>query len=293
VTRDGRASRTAEGVAAVRAAEMVLQPEGGRLFADPLARDLLAGYRRRALRFPRLLRFLMALNERLYPGMATSVLVRAAYARSRLEALLAAGVRQVVILGAGLDTTAWIPDLPSDLLTWEVDQPGTQALKRRRLAEAGIAEPPGLSFLPLELETGRLSASLAASGHRRDRPTFITMLGLLPYLTRGAVETAFREASGLLQGGGEVVYTWLGAAILDRARMSAGTARLARRVARLGEPFRFGADRGEMERLVAAEGLCQVESYDGEALTAMLPAGDGRVVNRLVNLARAIPRPPS
>ncbi len=288
----GRYSRTAEGVAAFRAAEMVLVPRGRRVFEDPLASLLLTGYRRRVLRHPRLLRRLIAWNERRYPGMTLSVLVRARYARSRLEALLAAGLRQMVILGAGLDTTAWDPGLPTDLAIWEVDHPATQAMKRRRLAAAGLAAPSRLTFLPVELRRGGLAAGLAATGHRRESPTFVTMLGLLPYLTGTMVETAFREARGIMEGGGEVIYTYLAGAALDPIARPAGVGRLARRLARLGEPFLFAADPDRMARLAASAGFEQIESFDGRAMTAMAPPGDGRAVSPLVNLARAKPISP-
>jgi len=291
--RGGRApSLTAEGVAALRAAEMVLLPPGRRVFEDPLASALLTGYRRRALRHPRLLRRLVDWNERRSPGMTCSVLVRARYARDRLEALLQEGLRQVVILGAGLDTTAWDPRLPADVAIWEVDHPATQAMKRGRLATAGIAEPRGLVFLPLDLETGDLAAGLAATGHRRAKPTLVTMLGLLPYLTRPMVQDTLTRVRGLMEGGGEVIYTYLAAAALDRGARPAGNRRLSRRMARLGEPFRFAADPDDMARLVASSGFEIVESLDGRAMTARLPEGDERVISPLVNLERARPISP-
>ncbi len=53
----------------------------------------------------------------------------------------ASGHRQLVVLGAGLDTYAYRGRMRDRLRIFEVDHPATQAWKRRRLAEAGIPLP--------------------------------------------------------------------------------------------------------------------------------------------------------
>jgi len=81
---------------------------------------------------------------------------RARFAEDRVAAGIAVGVRQVVILGAGLDTFAYRNPNPS-LRIFEVDHPVTQAWKRRRLDELDIALPNALTFVPVNLETDLLA----------------------------------------------------------------------------------------------------------------------------------------
>ncbi len=76
---------------------------------------------------------------------------RSRYAEDQLAEAVAAGVRQYVVLGAGLDTFAYRNPFPS-LRVFEVDFPATQEWKRSMLAEAGIAVPENLTFVPLDFE---------------------------------------------------------------------------------------------------------------------------------------------
>jgi methyltransferase (TIGR00027 family) len=67
------------------------------------------------------------------------------------------GVAQYVILGAGLDTFAQRrPEVASSLTLFEIDQPGTQAWKHRRLIELGYGVPEWLRFVPVDFEAGGL-----------------------------------------------------------------------------------------------------------------------------------------
>lgn len=66
------------------------------------------------------------------------------------------GVRQYVILGAGLDTFAQRrPEIASRLRVFEIDQPGPQAWKRQRLIELGFGIPEWLRLVPVNFEAGQ------------------------------------------------------------------------------------------------------------------------------------------
>src|SRR5258708_30311047 len=112
-------------------------------------------------------------------------LTRARYAEDALEAASGQGVRQYVILGAGLDTFVFRrPDLMARLQVFEIDHPGTQGFKRRRLAELGWPEPAGLHYLPVDFTRQSLSGALAGSAHDPAPPTFLSWLGVTYYLAR-------------------------------------------------------------------------------------------------------------
>ncbi len=88
-------------------------------------------------------------------GFRASIVARARFIEDLVADQAAAGVEQYVILGAGLDTLAERrPDLEARMRIFEVDQPGTQAWKRRRLEASGIGIPAGLRFVPVDFETG-------------------------------------------------------------------------------------------------------------------------------------------
>ena len=89
------------------------------------------------------------------------VLARARYSEDLLEQAVGQGVRQYVILGAGLDTFAYRrPDLLARLQVFEVDHPATQDFKRHRLLGLGQEEPNHLHFLSVDLGQENLATAL-------------------------------------------------------------------------------------------------------------------------------------
>ncbi|GHH42289.1 hypothetical protein GCM10017774_38420 [Lentzea cavernae] len=95
---------------------------------------------------------------------------RTRFAEDAVTAAVAAGVRQVVVLSAGLDTFAYRNPHP-DLHVFEVDHPATQAWKRERLAVAGIDTLDTLTFVPVDFETRRWHQNRMPPGSAgRSRP---------------------------------------------------------------------------------------------------------------------------
>ena len=113
--------------------------------------------------------------------------MRSRFAEDAAGQAIARGVRQIVVLGAGLDTFAYRVEPVESLRVTEVDHPATQAEKRRRLAAAGIAAPSHVVYAGCDFETESLAGALAASGFDAGRPSFFLWLGVVPYLTEPAI----------------------------------------------------------------------------------------------------------
>src|SRR5271170_2255196 len=146
--QEGTFSKTAHRVAIRRAAHQLLdQP---RVLDDPLALRIIGSEAEAALRsnpredhaFSRAFRAFMA--------------VRSRFAEDELGRAVAHGVRQYVVLGAGLDTFAYRNAYP-DLRVYEVDHPATQAWKREQLHAASIPIPQSLTFVPIDFERQTLA----------------------------------------------------------------------------------------------------------------------------------------
>jgi methyltransferase (TIGR00027 family) len=114
------------------------------------------------------------------PGMTpTGALRRTAFFDDETVAAMGRGVRQIVILGAGYDGR---PLRFGPAATWiEVDRPGTQADKRRRLSRLGV-DLGHLRFAPVDLLVDDLDAALATAGHDVTLPTLFLCEGLFAYL---------------------------------------------------------------------------------------------------------------
>ncbi len=187
----GAHSQMAEQVAISRAVHQLID-EQPLVFDDPLALPIIgaAGERR------------MRENLALYQidGLRRArgiIAIRSRFAEEELERALAGGTAQYVILGAGLDTFAYRrADLRERLTVYEVDQPVTQRWKTERLAEARIAVPPNLRFVPLDFNEHSLAEGLVGAGFRRDVPAFFSWLGVVYYLPEESVFETLRFIAG-------------------------------------------------------------------------------------------------
>ena len=196
------------------------------------------------------------------------------------------GVRQLVVLGAGLDTFAYRnPHAEAGLAVFEVDHPATQAWKRQLLAGAGLAPPPSLTFAPVDFEQETLAGGLAAAGFDPARPAFFTWLGVVPYLTREAIFATLGFIAGL-PGGAEVVFDYAEPPSALTPAQAAAHAVRAERVAALGEPWLSYFTPGELHAELRGLGLGEIENlgprgiaarYFGVAPDRVPPAG-GHVI---------------
>jgi methyltransferase (TIGR00027 family) len=171
-------SRTALMVARQRAAHQLI--DHGAILNDPYAVRILGEPEDNVLQ---------AFSN--HPMASVGRLFTAARSRIAEDALSKAverGVRQVVILGAGLDTFALRNPHVARIRIFEVDHPATQAWKRQRLVAAEVAPPPWLTFVPVDFELDDLRQKLSGAGFERTAAAFFTWLGVVPYLTRDAVE---------------------------------------------------------------------------------------------------------
>ena len=137
-------SKTALAAAAYRALHQSL--DGGRIFADPLALTVLGADATLMEQQAKT----HAEHLRASRGMRLFVAARSAVAEAHLaDGVESRGVRQLVVLGAGLDTFAYRNPFEGALRVFEVDHPATQAWKRRRLAETKIPVPASLTYTPV------------------------------------------------------------------------------------------------------------------------------------------------
>jgi methyltransferase (TIGR00027 family) len=135
-------------------------------------------------------------------GMRASIVGRARFIEDLVEEQAKQGATQYVILGAGLDTFAQRrPEIASHLRVFEVDQPGPQSWKRKRLTEIGFAAPEWLHFVPVDFEAGQSWwEQLIACGFDARKPAVVVSTGVSMYLTKEANLGAFRQMAKLAPG---------------------------------------------------------------------------------------------
>ncbi len=254
----GTPSGTALRVAAVRAAHRLL--DDPIVFDDPLALSILGPEAEAAMRADPY-RF----NDQISRGLRASLVVRSRVAEDELARAVAAGVRQYVVLGAGLDTFAYRNPFES-LRVFEIDHPATQAWKRECLDKAGIAIPDSLTFAPVDFEEGgTLAQGLAAAGFDRAAPVCFSWLGVTMYL---AEETVFETLSwiGGSAPGSSVVFDFRVPLEQLNPVERTITEMIMQRVAEAGEPWISAFDPGALRARLLEIGFERAEALLPEAL---------------------------
>lgn len=128
------------------------------------------------------------------------IVARARFVDDLVRERVRHGVRQFVILGAGLDTFAQRhADLGSTgLRIFEIDRPATQAWKRRRLAEEGFGSSPHLVFVPCDFESeDAWWKQLIAAGFDPAQPAVVASTGVSMYLTEQANAATLQQVASL------------------------------------------------------------------------------------------------
>jgi methyltransferase (TIGR00027 family) len=265
----GRASRTAFRVAQRRAVHQALdQPP---VLNDPIAIPLLGHHfacdaEKESTRFARAFRAFIAARSRL--------------AEDHLAEAVAQGLRQYVILGAGLDTFAYRNPF-AQIRVFEVDFPATQKWKRSLLAAASIPTPASLTFVPLDFEHRTLAEGLVSAGFDATQAAFFGWLGVVPYLSLPAFQSTLATVGQLPSGSG-VCFDFAQPPESLQPEYLPVFQLLAARVAAAGEPFRLFFTPAELEQEFRAAGFTRIEIRTPGELNAMYFEGraDGLAMPR-------------
>jgi methyltransferase (TIGR00027 family) len=138
-------------------------------------------------------------SQRLAEGMA----VRTRFFDNFFTDATKAGVRQAVILAAGLDTRAYRLPWPSGMLVYEIDQPQVIEFKTRTLADLGAVPTADRKAVAVDLRDDWVGA-LRDIGFSTERPTAWIAEGLLGYLPPDAQDRLFDAITTLSFSGSRI-----------------------------------------------------------------------------------------
>ncbi len=273
-----RPSHTAYQVAVLRALHQRL--DAPKVFDDPWAERVLGPDRDKALATA-------AESAARSLRLRATLVVRSRVVEEVLARALDRGVRQYVLLGAGLDTFAFRNTVP-DLAIFEVDHPATQGWKRRRLEQAGLVPPEGLRFVPVDFEHQSLRQRLAEAGFHFDEPAVFSLLGVVPYVDRASVLATLGMIASTASSA-EIVFDYSEPFAAAPASVRGAYEAVAARVAASGEPWVTFFAPEELRRELADLGFSSVEDMDAATLNGRYFAGrdDGLAVPPLFHVTVA------
>jgi methyltransferase (TIGR00027 family) len=257
-------SRTALLIARQRPAHQLL--DHGSILNDTLAMKILHEDEKDVLQFA---------NE--HPLASIGRLFTSARSRIAEDALSGAverGIRQVVILGAGLDTFAFRNPHGERIRTYEVDHPATQEWKRQRLAEAQLALPPSLILVPVDFERDDLGETLVGAGFQQNSPAFFTWLGVVPYLSQEAIVSTLDYMASIQNS--EVVFDYMEPPEAFSEEMRDLVTKRTQQLEKIGERWASRFEPAGMAAILRARGFCNIEDISFQEIRSRFgPAVQG------------------
>jgi methyltransferase (TIGR00027 family) len=197
---------------------------------------------------------------------ATNVLSRARYTEDALEEVVRQGVKQYVILGAGMDTFAFRrPEMMDCLEVFEVDHPATQNFKILRLSELGWERPEHLHFIPIDFTKENLAAALTlSSAYDPNVKSFFSWLGVTMYLTREEVFQTLRSITDIVPECSVVIFDYFDSDAFIPEKSSPKMQKKQEVFQKLGEKMITGFNPSILGEDIASLGLSLHENLSPE-----------------------------
>jgi methyltransferase (TIGR00027 family) len=261
--REGKPSFTAAAVAAARGIARV----------DPLAMALVGGPLSFVMRVGRVGKAPAAVVNLATLGLVDHIEMRTLAIDAAVREATEAGVRQLVVLGAGLDARAWrMPELAGTHV-FEVDHPSTQAYKRARVGERSPSAKD-VTFVAVDFAKDSLLDAMAGAGHDATAPTFWLWEGVTPYLPLEAIRATLAAIASRSASGSRIAVTY---ATPEGSPLGATAVRAARFAFRvIGEALVGLLSPEAMQAELADVGFRLLEDLSAEDWGARFGAGKRR-----------------
>ena len=281
---EDRASATADGAAALRAAHLL--GDGPYVFEDPYAIELTSDAFRELRDRGELREYFVNRGLQRVQGQ---IVGRARWADDALTEAVARGLGQYILIGAGLDSFVLRrSELLDRLRVIEFDHPASQRVKVERLKRTGFRGHANVEFVPVDLERESLAEALAKTAFAREQPAFVSWLGVVTYLTHDAIERTLRAIRSCVATGSELALDY---PILPEL-LDPGARALFEQIrdgsANLGEPRRATHDPARFRVEVCALGYELIEDLSNVDVEARYFASrsDGLRMYPQIRLAR-------
>jgi methyltransferase (TIGR00027 family) len=249
-------SRTALGAATMRLIEQY-QPEQTRLFNDPVVKDLVGAPIRSLMQLGAMRRLTLQQSDAITKGIYGAQICRTRYIDDTVQAALAQGIDQIVILGAGLDTRPYrLPGIERARV-YEIDLPAGQADKKRKIEQSFGKLPDHVSFIPIDFDIQTLEVVFTGTPFDRSRAALFIWEGVTQYISADGVRQTL-DFVGKSAPGSSIVFTYVLKSIIERRSDIPNANRMMDRVAEQA-PWIFGLEPSGIQSYLAAFHLALVE----------------------------------
>lgn len=197
----------------------------------------------------------LAYSMQLVPG-PPQILSRARYTEELLEKAVKQGVKQYIILGAGMDTFAFRhKEMLEELEVFEVDHPATQDYKLHRLEELKWVIPSQVHFVPVDFTQENLASVLTNTSYDPTALSFFSWLGVTYYLSYDAVLSTLRNIAAISPAGSTVVFEYLDTDAFDLEKAAPRVKGMLSSAQQMGEQINVGFEPSSLMEMLNSVGL--------------------------------------
>jgi methyltransferase (TIGR00027 family) len=199
--------------------------------------------------------------------LRASIVARARFVEDIAKEQIEKGVKQYVLLGAGLDSFAQRnTEIISQVDIYEIDQPDTLAWKKEKLIENGYKIPDNLHFVPVDFETSPWWNELLGKGFDICQKTFVSCTGVTLYLTKDAITDTLKKMTLLASGSTIAIAFYLPLELLDEEDKPLMEMSI-KGAAASGTPFMSFYSVDEIVKLAEETGLKEIQIVSTKDMT--------------------------
>jgi methyltransferase (TIGR00027 family) len=174
-------------------------------------------------------------------------------------------VDQVLILGAGFDSRGVrFRSILKDTKIFELDSAQTQQLKIKKINKNKVSVPKHLKLIPIDFEKDSLPEILDRNNFKKNKSSLVLLEGLTMFLDPKAIDSLFKDISHHCGKGSIIVFDYLYDSVLNN-EMNHGE-EVTKTVSSLGEEYKFGIQKGSIEKFASKYGFELVDEFNADKL---------------------------
>jgi methyltransferase (TIGR00027 family) len=258
IMKKEKSSKTADQMALSRAIES-LKSGNERICFDRYAKDFLSNEYSRLIRSKIMRLFTIWLMERLFPGHYYYVVARSRYIDDYLQENITSGIKQLVIIGAGLDSRPYRFDDLKKIKVYEVDHPATQSIKKKKVKNTFGAIPEHVVFVAVDFNDEQIDVKLLKSGYDKNLKTLFIWEGTTPYINLEAVHKILEFISAESGAGSSIIFDYILSSVVNGTCMLEGARNELKKMAKTDEPFILGFEKDEIDLFLKEKGFNNIK----------------------------------
>jgi methyltransferase (TIGR00027 family) len=280
--KKSQASLTSEGIAIARLFESE-KPADERICYDPYARKLISPV------FYWIGKLFADYGERKGPGVIGFLVARCRYIDDALQECLQAGLEQLIVLGAGLDSRAYrFEALKQKVKIFEVDHPATQAVKVKKIKTLFGELPSHVNYVPIDFNEESFQ-KLFDFGYEPKLKTLFICEGVVMYLRPQAVDQTLAFIRQNSASGSSVIFDYIYSSALTASHKRREVIKMQVSGRFTGEGLNFALEEGKLKEFLNQRGFSQVQEITSVDLHRQYFHGvnQNRVIGDIYAIARA------